>query len=29
MAAAILPHNNPEVTIRPLGPKPSLFIDLE
>jgi cell division protein FtsZ len=27
MAAAILPHNNPEVTIRPLGPKPSLFID--
>jgi cell division protein FtsZ len=27
MAAAILPHNNPEVTIRPLGPKPSLFVD--
>jgi len=27
MAAAIMPHNNPEVTIRPLGPKPSLFVD--
>ena len=27
MAAAILPHNNSEVTIRPLGPKPSLFVD--
>ena len=27
MAAAILPHNSPEVTIRPLGPKPSLFVD--
>ena len=28
MAAAILPQSSgPEVTIRPLGPKPSLFID--
>jgi cell division protein FtsZ len=27
MAAAIMPHNSPEVTIRPLGPKPSLFVD--
>jgi cell division protein FtsZ len=27
MAAAIMPHNPPEVTIRPLGPKPSLFVD--
>jgi cell division protein FtsZ len=28
VAAAILPHSaGPEVTIRPLGPKPSLFID--
>jgi cell division protein FtsZ len=28
VAAAILPHSGgPEVTIRPIGPKPSLFID--